>query len=191
MTYWTLWEWVHPPGRDYFFDPAPDFPRLFQLAYHQARSDWRVSLPWIGTICLRSAWIALAANAINLLDLRPLRAVKGAALLAVLIGAVALGAGDGEVEGNVLVAAVLVAGAFVPYLLLEARRQVMLGDAGANALGAAVAVIGVWALPLGAIGALTALLALFHLWTERHSVSEAIAARPWLARLDAWGWRQE
>jgi hypothetical protein len=62
----------------------------------------------------------------------------------------------------------------------------MLGDAGSNVLG------GAWGVALcsrtaGAslAGALIALIAL-HAYTERHSLNAAIAARPWLRRLDAW-----
>lgn len=134
-------------------------------------------------------WIALAANAINLLDLRPLRAAKGTGLLGFLVATVALIFRSGG-AGLLLAAFGLLAGALVPYLPHEARRRVMLGDAGANALGAAVAVSAVFALPAPLpLGALTALMALFHLLSERHSLSSLIAARSWLRRLDAWGWQ--
>jgi UDP-N-acetylmuramyl pentapeptide phosphotransferase/UDP-N-acetylglucosamine-1-phosphate transferase len=140
------------------------------------------------SVLLTGAWIALSANAVNLLDLRPLRAAKGTALLALLVvGAALLGGGD----ERRLAPLMLLAGAMAPYLPLEARCRVMLGDAGANFLGAAVAVVGAWACPSPApIVLLTALLLLLHAWTEHHSLSAAIAARPWLARLDAWGWQR-
>jgi UDP-N-acetylmuramyl pentapeptide phosphotransferase/UDP-N-acetylglucosamine-1-phosphate transferase len=138
-------------------------------------------------VLLTGAWIALAANAINLLDLRPLRATKGAFILACLVVAATRLCG-GPVEA--LAPLLLIAGVMAPYLPREATCRVMLGDAGANFLGAAVAVIGAAAFPSPLpLAVLTGVLLLLHAWTERHSVSAAIAARPWLARLDAWGWR--
>jgi UDP-GlcNAc:undecaprenyl-phosphate GlcNAc-1-phosphate transferase len=138
-------------------------------------------------VLLTGLWIALAANAVNLLDLRPLRAAKGALLLGALVTAATLFFGGRAAE---LAPLLLVAGAMAPYLPWEARRRVMLGDAGANFLGAAVAVVAALALASSPVtlALLTALLLLLHAWTERHSLSAAIAARPWLARLDAWGW---
>lgn len=132
------------------------------------------------------AWIALSANAVNLLDLRPLRAAKGALALGLLVGAAALLPG-GRVEA--LAPLLLVAGAMAPYLVGEARCRVMLGDTGANFLGAVVAVVGAAAVPRPATFLFLTGLLLLHAWTERHSLSAAIAALPWLARVDAWGWR--
>jgi UDP-GlcNAc:undecaprenyl-phosphate GlcNAc-1-phosphate transferase len=148
------------------------------------------ALTWAlaGHALLIGAWIALAANATNLLDLRPLRALKGAALLAALVAILSCSLAPSSGPAT-LAGLSLLAGALVPYLPLEARRRAMLGDAGANFLGAAIATLGAFALPPGALAALVALLLGFHLWTESHSLSTAIAARPWLARLDAWGWQ--
>jgi UDP-N-acetylmuramyl pentapeptide phosphotransferase/UDP-N-acetylglucosamine-1-phosphate transferase len=137
-------------------------------------------------VLLTGAWIALAANAINLLDLRPLRAAKGTLLLALLVSAAALVSGG---RASDLAPLLILAGALVSYLPFEARRRMMLGDAGANFLGAAVATTGALACPSPApIAGFSAILLLLHAWTERHSLSTAIAARPWLARIDAWGW---
>lgn len=119
--------------------------------------------------------VCLTANLVNLLDLRPLRALKGYWLLSLC----SLGAGS-SVQGALL-------GVSVAYSLDEGRRRVMLGDAGANALGAVVgfqicALLTVWQESL-----VVALLALFHLWTERNSVSRWIEQRAWAVRLDRWG----
>lgn len=146
---------------------------------------WEVA----GRAVLTGAWIALAANTTNLLDLRPLRALKGAALLAALIAALSAALAAASRPAS-LVGLALLAGAVAPYVPWEARRRAMLGDAGANFLGAAVATVGACTLPAAALALLVALLLTFHLWTEGHSISAAIAARPWLARLDAWGWQR-
>jgi len=124
-----------------------------------------------------AALVALAANLFNLLDLRPLRALKAFWLLG---GALAW-------SGPLLLAAVL--GLSVPYARLEARREVMLGDTGANGLGALLGVSAVLALPFWAQGAALALLLLFHVWAEKHSLSRWIEARPWARAIDGWGWR--
>lgn len=150
-----------------------------------------VSRTWevAGRAVLIGAWIALAANATNLLDLRPLRALKGVALLAGLLAALSAALAPASRPAS-LVGLALLAGAVAPYVPWEARRRAMLGDAGANFLGAAVATVGAFTLPQAAVACLVALLLAFHLWTEGHSLSAAIAARPWLARLDSWGWQR-
>jgi len=120
--------------------------------------------------------IALCANFFNLLDLRPLRTLKALWVL---------GAGLAW-TGPLLPAALL--GLSLPYARLESKRSVMLGDVGANALGAAVGVAAVYVLsPEFQSAAVVALLA-FHLWAEKHSLSAWIAAHAWADRLDRLGW---
>lgn len=120
------------------------------------------------------AVVALSANFVNLLDLRPLRALKCFWLLAAPL---VLGSAP----------AALVFGLSLPYARLEAARRVMLGDAGSNALGGLLGVLAVKALPWwGEITAATALLGL-HLWTERHSLSAWIDERGWARAIDRWG----
>jgi UDP-GlcNAc:undecaprenyl-phosphate/decaprenyl-phosphate GlcNAc-1-phosphate transferase len=154
------------------------------LAAGSAPGTWDLA----GRVVLTGAWIALAANAANLLDLRPLRALKGAALLAALIAALSAALLSAS-RPAALIGLAPLAGALAPYLRWEALRRAMLGDAGANFLGAAVATVGAFVLPPAALVLLVGLLLGFHLWTEGHSLSAAIAARPWLCRLDAWGWQ--
>jgi hypothetical protein len=115
--------------------------------------------------------IGLAANALNQLDTRPGRALKAYAL-----GALALGGGSRRALGL----AVLLA----PY---DLREMTMLGDAGANALGAMLGWRSVecytgWR-RLGAISALATLTAL----GERRSLGGLIESTPGLRHLDAWG----
>lgn len=136
---------------------------------------------------LSAAVIALTANALNLLDLRPLRALKAFGLVALpiwLCGAVAataapLPAGLGALLGTAAV-----------YAAYEARRRVMLGDAGANLLGA-MAGLGIvalfrWPVQLGWLLLLVAL----HAFSERRSVSAWIETHPSFAALDRWGWAE-
>jgi hypothetical protein len=64
----------------------------------------------------------------------------------------------------------------------------MLGDTGANALGALLGVAAVVILPLAWQAALAAVLAGLNLYAESHSLSAVIQAHPLLDRLDRWGW---
>ncbi len=119
--------------------------------------------------------IALSANAFNLLDLRPLRALK-AFWTASLLCLFALP-----------LAHALTLGASLSYARAEGRRRVMLGDAGSNLLGALTGVTAVALLPNYGVWALTALLTLLHLWAEKHSLTAWIAQRRWATAVDNWG----
>jgi hypothetical protein len=121
--------------------------------------------------------IALCANLFNLLDLRPLRTLK----LFWLLGAGLMA------TGSALLA--LIFGVSLPYARLEARRAVMLGDVGANSLGALIGVSLIAVLPVLAQGVIVALLLAFHIWAEKHSLSVWISTHSWAEVLDGWGWR--
>jgi UDP-GlcNAc:undecaprenyl-phosphate/decaprenyl-phosphate GlcNAc-1-phosphate transferase len=126
------------------------------------------------------ALVAGSANLLNLFDLRPGRALK-VSLLAAVPGLVAAGP-----AGRVAAAA---AGASVALLGDDLGERTMLGDGGANALGA---VLGVALVAGGgrrsrwtALAAVTALT----LASERVSFTRVIAATPGLRELDALGRR--
>lgn len=121
--------------------------------------------------------IALTANAFNLLDLRPLRALKAFWLLAVPL----------LLPGPAV--CVQIFGLSLPYARLEAQRRVMLGDTGANALGALLGLTACLVLPPWAQCLCLAALVGLHAWAEKHSISAWIDARPWARALDGWGWR--
>ncbi|MFM6848171.1 MAG: hypothetical protein ACKOVB_03600 [Terrabacter sp.] len=119
------------------------------------------------------AVVAGTANAVNLFDLRPGRALKvtglaGLPLLGTLPGAVAVGSSLGVVRDD-----------------LSARS--MLGDTGANAAGALVglALVERTGLPGRLVG--LAGLAALTLASERVSFTRVIDANPVLRRLDQWG----
>jgi len=129
-------------------------------------------IPLVGLLATRrlsgALLVGLAANAVNQLDTRPGRALK-AFMLA--------GAGGSRWYAGV---AVLLA----PY---DLREMSMLGDAGANALGAVLGLNSVDRLGTrsrwSAIGALAALT----LVGERRSLGELIERTPVLRDLDALG----
>lgn len=123
--------------------------------------------------------IAGTANLVNLLDLRPGRALKGALLLGLPL---VVGPAGAVVAGPMGAAAAL-----LPDDLAE---RTMLGDAGANAIGAIVG-LGLAASTgrTGRGGLLAALVALTAL-SERVSFTGVIERTRWLRELDALGRRR-
>jgi UDP-GlcNAc:undecaprenyl-phosphate/decaprenyl-phosphate GlcNAc-1-phosphate transferase len=129
---------------------------------------------------LASAVLVLATNVFNLIDLRPGRSVKtmlllGAALTIATTNARALWA-LGLFFGPALVAG-----------FYDLRERVMLGDTGANLVGA---LAGLWIVfTLSGIGQAVALalLAGITIYGEFHSISEFVERAPGLRQLDSWG----
>ncbi len=133
-----------------------------------------------GRWLLATGVLVLATNVFNLLDLRPGRATKAF----VLLGA-GLAIGSGEVRPlwslGLFVSPALLAGVY------DLRERAMLGDTGANLLGA---LAGLWlVLTLSATGQLVALalLLLITLYGELKSISELVERVPGLRELDSWG----
>ena len=125
-----------------------------------------------------AALVAGTANLFNLLDLRPGRALKAASVVAAPLVGTAGGA-----------AAAAVLGAASTAVEADLAESDMLGDSGANALGAALGT----ALVLGAprpvrLGALAAVVGLT-LVSERVSFTRVIERTPVLREFDAWGRR--
>jgi UDP-N-acetylmuramyl pentapeptide phosphotransferase/UDP-N-acetylglucosamine-1-phosphate transferase len=129
---------------------------------------------------LATAVLVLATNALNLLDLRPGRALKAF----VLLGAgLTIGARDVRPLWTLglFVGPALVAGVY------DLRERAMLGDTGANLLGA---LAGLWmVLVLSQTGQLVALalLLVVTVYGELSSISELVARVPLLRGLDSWG----
>jgi UDP-GlcNAc:undecaprenyl-phosphate/decaprenyl-phosphate GlcNAc-1-phosphate transferase len=133
-----------------------------------------------GRWLLAAGVLVLATNAFNLLDLRPGRATKAF----VLLGA-GLTIGAAELHTlwalGLFAAPALVAGAY------DLRERAMLGDTGANLLGA---LAGLWlVLTLSGTGQLVALalLAGITLYGELRSISALIERTPLLRQLDSLG----
>jgi hypothetical protein len=120
--------------------------------------------------------MAGSANLVNLLDLRPGRAVKSALVLSLL-------AGRGTAEVATTGAC---AGAAVALLRDDLHERFMLGDCGANALGAALG----WSLSCHArpfrTTAAAAIIALT-LASEKVSFSRVIDSNAALSAIDRWG----
>jgi UDP-GlcNAc:undecaprenyl-phosphate/decaprenyl-phosphate GlcNAc-1-phosphate transferase len=123
---------------------------------------------------LDTALISASANFINLLDLRPGRAAK----MIILLGSGLVGYG-----------AAPAAGAAAGSLPTDLAARSMLGDCGANALGAAVGTAAAQALPWQLRVAAFAALAALNLASERVSFTAVIERTPLLRRLDQLGRR--
>jgi UDP-GlcNAc:undecaprenyl-phosphate GlcNAc-1-phosphate transferase len=122
--------------------------------------------------------IALGANAFNLLDVRPGRALK-AAMLSLL--ALAAGASTDWTAWTLLLAVVF---AFVPFDLGE---KAMLGDTGANFLGAVLTDLALRDMPLAGVLAVCACIAGIHVYTEWHSLNDVIENNRLLRWVDGIG----
>lgn len=133
--------------------------------------------------------IALAANFINLLDLRPGRALKGFFLLlgVGLAGAAWLGfQTDALWPAQLLLVVSPLVGAAVAALPGDLTARFMLGDVGANALGASLGVL-FSLFPVGAGLAVLLGLIVLTVLSERVSFSRAIEQSRVLRALDRWG----
>ena len=129
------------------------------------------------------AVVAAAANLVNLLDLRPGRALKAT----VASGGALLVAGGGTRGSAGRVGAAGALGAALGVLAPDLRGEAMLGDTGANAAGALVGVALVER--TGRVGRLVALglLSALTLASERVSFTAVIESTPVLREVDAWG----
>ncbi|MGH2834745.1 MAG: hypothetical protein ACRDK4_14780 [Solirubrobacteraceae bacterium] len=137
-----------------------------------------LSLP-TGRWLLAGAVLVLATHCLNLLDLRPGRAIKAL----VLLGAgLTISAGTRVLFTlGLFLGPALVAGYY------DLREQAMLGDTGASVLGA---LAGLWlVLTLSVLGQVVALVLLLAiaLFAEFRSISELVDRLPLLRRLDCLG----
>jgi UDP-GlcNAc:undecaprenyl-phosphate GlcNAc-1-phosphate transferase len=133
-----------------------------------------------GRWLLASAVLVLATNAFNLLDLRPGRATKAF----VLLGA---GLALGTMSVRTLWTVGLFAGPALVAGVYDLRERAMLGDTGANLLGA---LAGLWlVLALSEIGQLVALAVLgaITVYGELRSITTLVERVPLLRQLDSWG----
>lgn len=141
-------------------------------------------------VLVDAALIALAANLANLFDRAPGRVTKVAIPIAVAIavaGPPTLVASLDEGIAWPPVAPVFVVGAAVGLLIPELRERVMLGDTGANVVGASLGVGAVAALGETSRVVILVVLVALNLASEKISFSRVIASTPGLAHLDRLG----
>ena len=135
----------------------------------------------LGLLVPMALLVALTANLVNLVDRAPGRALKLFLIVALPLALV------GDETWRLLAAgAIGAAGAALP---LDLRARAMLGDAGANPLGALLG-LGLAASLAGSrpvLWGVVVVVAALNLASERWSFSEVIAKNAWLARLDHLG----
>lgn len=134
----------------------------------------------LGRLLADGALVALAANLGNLFDRAPGRTTK-----VTLVAFAALVAAAGAEP--VLAGVALAVGAGAGLLTADLSERLMLGDAGANVLGAALGLGVVLACSPGVRTAVLVVVALLNLASERVSFSRVINAVPPLRTADRWG----
>ena len=134
----------------------------------------------LGRLLADGALVALAANLANLFDRRPGRTLKVA-----LVALAALVAGAGAEPA--LAGVALVVGGGAGLLTADLRERLMLGDAGANVLGAALGLGVVLTCSPTTRTVVLVVVALLNLASERISFSRVIAAAGPLRAADRWG----
>ncbi|KKM11782.1 hypothetical protein SY88_07090 [Clostridiales bacterium PH28_bin88] len=140
-----------------------------------------VARGWAGPAALLDVLlVALATNTLNLMDLRPGRALKVFLVLALPL----VWYGRGVLPGVYLLALV---GAVIGYAPWDLRAMAMMGDTGSNALGMTLGLTASWLLPLEVKALLAAVLTGLHWYLERHSLSEVIEHNRLLRCLDRLG----
>ena len=142
------------------------------------------SSPWTAVTC--AAAIALSGNAVNLLDVRPGRALKGffALALPALMFAAAQSSERAAEALSVMFPVLVGALALFPG---DLKGRWMLGDTGANFLGVAA---GMWIVrfaPEWYVFIVVSLLAALHWFAERRSLTRIIERFHWLDWLDRLG----
>ncbi|MFA5384958.1 MAG: hypothetical protein WC364_09905 [Eubacteriales bacterium] len=124
--------------------------------------------------------IAMSANMINLLDLRPGRAGKGFILIAVFLLIL------GWKQENLFFLIALLGG-LLAYLKTDLKARAMLGDSGSNSLGAVLGITAMWVLDKPVLLIYLLVLAVFHLLSEKYSVTKIISGNRLLDYLDRLG----
>lgn len=118
-------------------------------------------------ILVNALIIALSTNLINLLDLRPGRAIKGFLLIAILFIFSGL---SGEVR-TILISFIAYAIAYLPQ---DIKAKSMMGDVGSNALGIILGIVVVVSYTITVKYIILGLLILIHIITEKYSLTEII-----------------
>jgi UDP-GlcNAc:undecaprenyl-phosphate GlcNAc-1-phosphate transferase len=128
--------------------------------------------------------VTLAANAVNLFDLRPGRAGKMYIFGFILI---LMFTKDFEVYTGLFIPILAIMLFYLPY---DLKGRVMMGDVGSNLLGATLGMMMVWMFSdLGKMVALGVLI-LFHLVAEKISFSKVLDQHSFLRSLDDLGRRK-
>lgn len=158
------------------------------LSFITAISMYGLGISFIPRVVLATCTIALMANFINLFDLRPGRAGKMYVLgLVLAILSMAFG-GVLHLNGFVLAAVALAGlGPLLAVWRFDLGERGMLGDAGANSMGAFLGFLLATSLPLWGLALLVVALFALNIASEYVSFSSLIERTTVLRVIDNWG----
>lgn len=131
-------------------------------------------------LLVNSLIISLSTNAVNLLDLRPGRAGKGFLIMSLFV--VATGTGKTE-----LLYLAVILGSLIAFLPHDLGASAMMGDTGSNMLGITLGFTAVYVLGAPVKLAFLLFLVIFHVLTEKYSLTRIIERNRVLNYLDMMG----
>ena len=130
-------------------------------------------------IVINTLIIALSTNLMNLLDLRPGRAIKVYLFLAIVIFLTIVGYPKGLLL--LIVPSVLV------YFAHDLKAKAMMGDTGSNVLGISIGILVAMGYGLGVRVGWLVFLIFIHLLTEKYSLTKIIEQNKFLNFIDKLG----
>lgn len=131
-------------------------------------------------ILINTLIIALFTNLINLLDLRPGRAIKGFLFISAIFFIIGI-----TKEIRIILISIL---AYVlGYLPQDIKAKGMMGDVGSNALGITLGIISIVSYPMTVKYILLVILILVHFIAEKYSITKIIEKNSILKYLDELG----
>lgn len=130
-------------------------------------------------IVINTLIIALSTNLINLLDLRPGRAIKGYLLISIVLLFTL-----GEYTRNLLL---LIFPNVIAYFNQDLKAKAMMGDTGSNVLGISIGILFVMGYPLKVRLIWLAFLIFIHILTEKYSLTKIIENNKFLNFIDKLG----
>ncbi|MGL5506539.1 MAG: glycosyl transferase [Paraclostridium sp.] len=123
--------------------------------------------------------IALSTNLMNLLDLRPGRAIKVYLLLAAVIFLTIIGYPKGLL--------LLIVPSVIVYFSHDLKARAMMGDTGSNVLGISIGILVVMGYSLNIRVAWLVFLIFIHVLTEKYSLTKIIEKNKFLNFIDKLG----
>ena len=130
-------------------------------------------------IVINTLIIALSTNLMNLLDLRPGRAIKGYLVISIVLLFTL-----GEYTRNLLL---LIFPNVIAYFNQDLKAKAMMGDTGSNVLGISIGILFVMGYPLKVRLIWLAFLIFIHILTEKYSLTKIIENNKILNFIDKLG----
>ena len=130
-------------------------------------------------IVINTLIIALSTNLMNLLDLRPGRAIKGYLVISIVLLFTL-----GEYTRNLLL---LIFPNVIAYFNQDLKAKAMMGDTGSNVLGISIGILFVMGYPLKVRLIWLAFLIFIHILTEKYSLTKIIESNKFLNFIDKLG----